>query len=214
MWVAKFDLTHNCVLANKTTKYGVSSKNITLSRFTENGEDTFVFLSKMYGKARDINKVLAALKKDKTVKDFEYNVNTCVIKSTSQTMLSRYYDNRIFFVTPNMIAEDGHENWCVGSWDKEVLSTFVHNARRISDEFELKQLANQSVDSLFLERIGPKLTPQQKHVFDIAVENGYFSWPRKTNIRRMAENANLSVSAFHEHLRKAEARLIEAITQK
>lgn len=214
MWVANFELRHDCIVGRRCVKYGMSAKDIILTRYMENGVNTFITLSTLSGRIRDINKFLIDLKKDKTILGFEHKGNTLLMKSTNQNMISQFYDNRIFFINPALNATDGHEEWLVGSWDNDVLRSFVHNVKRISDDFELKQLTNQKVDSVYFAKVGPQLSPQQKSVFEMAINHGYFDWPRRTNMRKLAERANISVSTFQEHLRKAEAKLIASIRQK
>jgi predicted DNA binding protein len=42
----------------------------------------------------------------------------------------------------------------------------------------------------------------------MAIKNGYYNYPRKTSIEKLAELSGLSFSTFHAHLRKAEQRLL------
>ncbi|KTG10187.1 transcriptional regulator [Haloprofundus marisrubri] len=53
------------------------------------------------------------------------------------------------------------------------------------------------------------LTPAQREVFDLARERGYYQWPRGVSTRELAAAAGLSKSTLLEHLRKAEAKLLD-----
>jgi hypothetical protein len=52
------------------------------------------------------------------------------------------------------------------------------------------------------------LTPTQRDVFDLAREEGYYEWPRGTSTRELAELSDVSKTTLLEHLRKAEAKLL------
>jgi predicted DNA binding protein len=42
----------------------------------------------------------------------------------------------------------------------------------------------------------------------LAIKNGYYSSPRKINVKELAKISKLSFSTFQVHLRKAEEKLI------
>jgi predicted DNA binding protein len=52
------------------------------------------------------------------------------------------------------------------------------------------------------------LTPTQREVFDLARKEGYYEWPRGTSTRELAELSGVSKTTLLEHLRKAEAKLL------
>jgi hypothetical protein len=45
-------------------------------------------------------------------------------------------------------------------------------------------------------------------VFDLARKEGYYEWPRGTSTRELAELSGVSKTTLLEHLRKAEAKLL------
>jgi predicted DNA binding protein len=54
----------------------------------------------------------------------------------------------------------------------------------------------------------PELTDKQYNAFKLASEQGYYEFPRKTNLHKLAELAKISRPTFEEHLRKAEIKLL------
>ncbi|MFB6254410.1 MAG: helix-turn-helix domain-containing protein [Halobacteriaceae archaeon] len=53
-----------------------------------------------------------------------------------------------------------------------------------------------------------KLSERQRQVFELAQQEGYYSWPREVSVTELAEKADISKATFLEHLRKAEAKLL------
>jgi hypothetical protein len=53
-----------------------------------------------------------------------------------------------------------------------------------------------------------RLSSRQREVFRLARTSGYYDHPRRTSADELAEELGLSSSTVHEHLRKAEAKLL------
>lgn len=53
------------------------------------------------------------------------------------------------------------------------------------------------------------LTTKQRQVFEHAREAGYYEWPRKCDTRELAADLDVSKTTLLEHLRKAEAKLLD-----
>ncbi|MFT4885573.1 MAG: putative DNA binding protein [Natronomonas sp.] len=55
------------------------------------------------------------------------------------------------------------------------------------------------------------LTPTQRKVFDLARDMGYYEWPRGCSTRDLADELDVSKTTLLEHLRKAEAKLLNPV---
>jgi hypothetical protein len=53
-----------------------------------------------------------------------------------------------------------------------------------------------------------RLSSRQREVFRLAQTRGYYDHPRRTNADELADELGVSSSTVHEHLRKAEAKLL------
>ncbi|PSQ51436.1 transcriptional regulator [Halobacteriales archaeon SW_8_65_20] len=53
------------------------------------------------------------------------------------------------------------------------------------------------------------LTPTQREAFETARADGYYEWPRETTTRELAAELDISKTTYLEHLRKAEAKLLD-----
>ncbi|WP_277540138.1 bacterio-opsin activator domain-containing protein [Haloarcula laminariae] len=65
----------------------------------------------------------------------------------------------------------------------------------------------RSLDSRLLD----SLTDRQRAALDAAYFMGYFNWPRENAGPAVAERLGVSSSTFHQHLRKAESKLLDAV---
>ncbi|MHA1270968.1 MAG: helix-turn-helix domain-containing protein [Candidatus Helarchaeota archaeon] len=55
------------------------------------------------------------------------------------------------------------------------------------------------------------LTPKQFEIMKYAVKNGFYEIPREINVNQISKTFNISVSAVHEHIRKAERSIFRTI---
>lgn len=61
---------------------------------------------------------------------------------------------------------------------------------------------------------GGQLSERQGEVIELALDEGYFEWPRETDAETLADELDIAHSTFLEHLRKAEKKLlIEALDE-
>jgi len=68
----------------------------------------------------------------------------------------------------------------------------------------------RSLDQL-LQRLPDSLTERQRAALDAAYFRGYFAWPRESSGPEVADRLGVSSSTFHQHLRKAEGKLLDAV---
>lgn len=64
--------------------------------------------------------------------------------------------------------------------------------------------------SEFASAVDDKLTDRQRSALKTAELNGYFEWPRPVDGSEIAERMGITRQTFHQHLRAAERKLVEA----
>lgn len=57
--------------------------------------------------------------------------------------------------------------------------------------------------------IDDQLTERQREVFETARRHGYYEWPRNTSAETLADELGIAKATLLEHLRKAEAKLLD-----
>ena len=62
----------------------------------------------------------------------------------------------------------------------------------------------------FASEIDERLTERQRSALKTAELNGYFEWPRPVDGSEIAERMGITRQTFHQHLRAAERKLVEA----
>lgn len=105
---------------------------------------------------------------------------------------------------------NGREQW-----------TVLTGADRETVRAQLAAVREEADADVRMERIvAPEATPvaplpedglseRQRQAFELAREEGYYAWPRGTSGAELAEELGVSKATFLEHLRKAEAKLLD-----
>jgi len=119
------------------------------------------------------------------------------------------------------IAKEGYERWTLGFYSKKLLNEFVSRVsefdyiersrvEEIPDElvaeFSMNFLAALNLLTMELS----KLTNKQLSLLRLALESGYYEWPRKTNIVELSEELGISRAAVTKLLRRAERRIVSS----
>lgn len=75
---------------------------------------------------------------------------------------------------------------------------------------DLEQFGTVTLGKLeeFTETAESPLTDRQRDVVTEALARGYYEWPRQINNETLADELDISRATLHEHLRKAEQRLV------
>ncbi|RLM59256.1 transcriptional regulator [Halobellus sp. Atlit-31R] len=108
--------------------------------------------------------------------------------------------------------EDGRERWQVCFLDdRSEIEPALDDVQRASGaEVEIDSITTSEAGAAAERELRvDTLTTQQRHVFDHAQEAGYYEWPRQASTRELAADLDVSKTTLLEHLRKAEAKLLD-----
>ena len=157
-----------------------------------------------------------AIKKHKKTEQCERHGHMLIVLMKEEELFyDLIYDPSLYHPAPAII-QNGKETWHIASWDRkklEKLMSTIEKTRNKFHHFELLSLQKTDLKELYFPRILPELPEQQKKAFQLALQHGYYTWPRKADLSKLAKYLGVSVSTFQEHLRKAEARLLPFFAQ-
>lgn len=109
-------------------------------------------------------------------------------------------------------VQDGTEYWSVfvDDDDRDRLHERLEDIRDSHDaDITVTKIASQSTTGgNILGRVA-LLSERQREIFELACRHDYYAWPRGITTRELADEANVSKTTLLEHLRKAEAKLLD-----
>lgn len=122
------------------------------------------------------------------------------------SLMAIVQEYRLLVKTPIAFVDDG------------ILATVVGEPRMFRDAL---QSLPETLD-ISIEQVGQytpggrnaisKLTDRQREIFQAAMDAGYYEIPRQVTQQEIAAEFEVTVSTVDEHLRKAEAELLSALT--
>lgn len=214
MWIAKVKLfDKNCVFATKHKKYNIQSYEQALTHFKRGKSYFFMSSHILIGNSEAKKNYLKELKKDKRVKHLDVNGDLTVElieKKFTEIDLSVYkafYNPEIILTKPGFVDSDGWEYYEFASWNRKAISNVIKTVKR-NYNGKLLQLKQTKRYDIYMPKLLTRLSEKQKQAVSIAVKEGYYLFPRKIEIEKLAKIAKVSFSTFREHLRKAESKLI------
>lgn len=170
---------------------------------------------------RDLEKLFRNIEKEKAVKKYEVvsrqegELNMIMTIKKTNTMEASVKVNS-YNISP-WIAKDGVELWTLAfiskkqAWDflsmiKDRDYVVEKKVERVPDEIILKVSSNIIELSHLLEAL-TSLTERQRKVLRLAIENGFFDWPRRRNTSDLSKMLGISRVAVTKLLRKTEKRI-------
>ncbi len=107
------------------------------------------------------------------------------------------------FIARSVFLVDGFEIWTIAAPKKHLLNRALNEVEKLG-KFTLLSIKKTTFD-------GFDLSYKQEKILKLAVSNGYYSWPRKMPLQKLAQNLKISPSALSESLRKAELKVFSQL---
>lgn len=107
-------------------------------------------------------------------------------------------------------VERGLEHWPVFVADgrTEIRNRLEAIRAETDAEISISRVATPDGGSSETVDRTDNLTPRQREAFELACEQNYYAWPREISTRELADELGVSKTTLLEHLRKAEAKLL------
>lgn len=142
------------------------------------------------------------------------NLRTDYASSETQPLQNALRETRCFPVDSAQVYEN-REHCSLVAVDHEQLQT-VHDRLREYGSVVVNAVTDHASDQLPSEMHGlnglvDDLSPRQREVIARAVAAGYYDSPRRCTVAELAEEDDANMSTVSEHLRRGEAKVIQAI---
>lgn len=217
MWCLRFRLKHKgCIYTPRTKEFGVSDYTYPLSHQLRDGVVELSAIHVVHGAQEDVEKYVASLKQHESVLQIEGMGNiffTRVEESMHPEEYRAVYNPELLYVAPIVNGSDGFELWQVTSWSRAPLERLIGLSKTspIVISFDLLEFKKRVIDDVYVTTLLPKLPPKQREALYLAYENGYYTFPKQTDLTALTQLMGVSKATFQEHLRRAESKIIPFI---
>jgi len=207
MWVVKFQFDGSEILYGRYAKKfnGVIS-GYNLSSY-ERGKRLYVnSAGRFLGEHPDKSKFMNFLKKDKHILKLEEHEGFFIVLVEEDYSFKPFYSSSFVYLSPVIINKEGLYSFHIGSWHREDIEKLLKKVEGF-EGYKLLSLKQERIKDISLTGIRPNLTEKQKKAYELAVEKGYYEYPKKIDLKQLAKLAGVSYSTFQQHLKYAEKKV-------
>lgn len=198
------------LLGSLAIKYQVSMTGYPLSYYKDKKSLYVIVAGLLFGEEENKKKLLRDMKKHKEIINFEAS-NDFVVAVTKQPIFTEpVYDPKIIRPSPVIINKEGFHIWDLASFDRKVLTRVLDFAEKYLGAKVIK-FKQEIISNISFTQLLPELTDKQKKALEIAINQGYYDYPKKINMEKLAKIMGISYSTFQAHLKKAEGKLLPKI---
>jgi hypothetical protein len=214
MWVLKLRLScENFLLGGLARRFEVDLTGYPLGYHKDKNHLYVTGAGLVIGDEANKKSFLVALRKNERFSHIETNGDFVVNVARQPLHLEPVYNPRFIRPFPDFISRDGYHIWEIASWEKKDLLPVIEIAKEHYGG-EILKLRKEKLTNLSFTSFLSELSAQQKKAFDLAVDEDYYSFPRKTDLHELARAMDVSYSTYQEHLRRAESRLIPSLKRR
>ena len=226
MWIARFIVfDENNILSKILRKNKVRVYYYPINNYVKKSRYFFIMSAIIEGQDQNIKNYFRDLKKLKEAKtgrklellEVEGNFFTLItshsINTESKLFVKVAYNSSLIHYKPVIWHEDGWEEWNIASMEREDIVKLI-KIGETKYKLKLQKFKQGKMKNLGYLTILPELTDKQRGAIKLAIENGYYEYPRQTELKKLAKTSDLALSTYQAHLRKAERRLLPYISSR
>jgi predicted DNA binding protein len=166
----------------------------------------------LFGDENKKKQFIKSMKNADRVTHFEINENFFIGTIQEPRHTQAIYSSKIIHLSPAHIDKNGYEIVNIGSFSRIDLMNAI-NTLKLYSNFEIIFLKEKKIKTISFFKQNPILTEKQKEAMQIALVNGYYSIPRKIELKQLAKIMKCAYSTYQVHLRKAESKLMPSYFQ-
>jgi predicted DNA binding protein len=214
MWEAKIKIEGSeSLIGSAMKKSGASGSGYPISsKQLKDGISVF-FMGILEGTEEQKDKFIEEIKKHPRMIHFEREGDQIISQILEPLRLESSFNPHLIHTEPVVIKEDGTEYWSIGSWKREHLTDFIESLEK-SHNAELIKISKKKITNFSFISSNPPISIKQKMAIELAIKEGYYKYPRKIELRKLAKISGISYSTYQAHLRKAEMKLIPFSLEK
>jgi predicted DNA binding protein len=160
-----------------------------------------------HGSEKDKKKCINQLTKNPKVKFIEKEGELVILIYKDNLSNLGLYSPDIIYFKPIILYPTGEYVFEIASWKKKSIDRLIKLAEK-DRKINILKFNKKKIGGISLQRIFPELTKKQKDVLSLAIKEGYYDYPRKTDLESLSKIKELSLSTFRQHLRIAEKKVM------
>ena len=165
----------------------------------------------MFGNEKNKKRLIQDAGKQAELVKIELKNDFAVLVTKQPLFTEVFWDPRIIRPAPTIINfKEKKHIWELASFDKKILMKVFKTAKKYLGA-EMLKLKQEKISNISITRLLPEITKKQKRALEIAINNGYYDYPKKVKMEKLAKIMGVSYSTYQAHLKKAEGHIIPSI---
>lgn len=211
MWRLKLKLdSSKQLLGSLAIKHKVSVTGYPLSYWVHEKNLYLKSAGFMFGEEKNKKAFLKDLKKNKEIKEIEISGDLIINVSRQPLFTEPVYNPEIIRPNPVIINKEGFHIWDLASFNRKILEKVLRFAEEKLGA-RIISFKQEKIENIQFTKMLPNFTNNQRQALEIAINNGYYDYPKKIKMQELAKKMKISYSTFQAHLKKAEGKIIPSI---
>jgi hypothetical protein len=211
MWRLKLKLeAKNQFLGNLAIKYKVSITGYPLSYWKDKKNLYLMQAGFVFGEEKNIALLKKEIKKLREILEIEWAGDFALMVTKQPLFTEPVYNPKIIRPSPVIIHKEGYHIWDLASFDKKALNKVIDFAEKHLGA-KIISFKEEKISNISFTRLLPELSDKQKKALEIAINNGYYDYPKRVKMESLAKIMKISYSTYQAHLKKAEGKILPEI---
>ncbi len=214
MWRLKLKLDSSKQFLGKLAiKHQVSMTGYPLSYWKDSKWLYMISAGTIFGAEEDKRALLREMKKQDELTEFESS-GDFVINITKQPLFTEpVYNAKIIRPNPVIINKSGFHIWDLASFDRKILEDVLGFAEKKLGA-KIIYFKQEKISNINFTKLLPEITNNQKKAMELAINKGYYKYPKKIKMEELAKEMKISYSTYQAHLKKAESKILPGVYKK
>lgn len=198
------------LLGSMAMKHKVSMTGYPFSYWKDKNNLYLITAGFAFGEDKNIKAMFKDLKSNKDVINIEKAGDFAIIVTKQPLFTEPVYNPTIIRPKPAIIHKEGYHIWDLASFDRHVLEKVLEFAEKHLGAKVVK-FKDEKITNISFTKVMPELTGNQKKALEIAINNGYYDYPKKVKMEKLASIMGIAYSTFQAHLKKAEGKIVPEV---
>jgi len=212
MWVLKLNVdSAKQPLGSLAIKHNISIASYVLSYYKDEKSVYITGSGFMFGDEKNKKAFVRDLKRQDWVVHYEQNGDLGIVVLKEPLFTEVFWHPKVIQISP-IIVHPGEKKhvWSFASFDRKLLENVLEVAEKYLNAKVIK-FREEKVSNISFTKLLPDLTDLQKKAMGIAIHHGYYDYPKKVKMEKLAKEMGISYSTYQAHLKKAEGKILPEV---
>jgi len=212
MWVLKLKVnSEKQPLGSLVVKHNVSMASYVLSYYKDKKNLYLTGAGFIFGEEKNKKAFLKELESQDWVLNYEEKGDFGIGILKEPLFTEAFWHPEIIQIEPIIIRPNEKAHiWSFASFNRKLLEKTLEVAEKYLNAKVIK-FKEEKISNISFTKLLPELTKNQKKALELAINHGYYDYPKKIKMEKLAKLMGISYSTYQAHLKKAEGKILPEV---